>query len=516
MAQLSLSELNEKHFDVAIIGGGINGASTAQHLSAAGYTVLLVDQGDFADGATSRSSRLLHCGLRHLASGSGIWDTLLHPARLLRSFSTTYQDMAARDEIVSTIPDRVKAFNFCLPIYKDDPYAPWHMDLAFAALRLLSPMGVPLDYRRYKPTDSGNVPIAPWLRDSDRLSSIAVFREYQFDWPERIALDALFDARRMGADIRNYTKVEDLTPGTDGKPWELALRSVEGDQTGHVKADLVFNLAGAWIDSVARGTGKPTAQKCLGLKGVHIAVQLPEEFNDWGVFAYNSIGEPLYCLPWHGLHYIGLTRTPFEGDASEINATDAEIEWMINETNRCMPDLAITGSDVLFSWAGVNPLTFDENEPKGSRDIVVHDMANDGLPGLVALTGGAVVTHRRMARKLVKVARAKMPPSGEEQVPGYRPREAVDDSNAPRLVSDAGYVRVSDVEKVVRDEQPSSLGDIIMRRLGVGWTHDQGKDLARQIAETAAPVLDWDAERIDREVLAYENHLKSARRCPGQ
>ena len=195
---------------MAIVGAGINGASAAQHLSAGGYKVLVVDQGDFANGATSRSSRLLHCGLRHLATGSNFLTTLLRPDRLARSMGTVRADMQARDEIVRTIPDRLRPINFCLPIYTDDAYTPWQLDAAFAVLRMMSPTGVPLDYRRYNRKQFDQVPIAPWLRDPGRLKSVAVFREYLFDWPERIALDALFDARRMGAQINNYTRVEGL------------------------------------------------------------------------------------------------------------------------------------------------------------------------------------------------------------------------------------------------------------------------------------------------------------------
>src|SRR5690606_15266308 len=130
---------------------------------------------------------------------------LLRPDRLVKSMKIVRDDMLARDEITRTIPGRVRPINFCLPVYADDEYAPWQMDAAFAALRLTSPRGVPLDYRRYGPEKFDQVPISPWLRNPEKLRGIAVFREYIFDWPERIALDALFDARRMGASLRNYT-----------------------------------------------------------------------------------------------------------------------------------------------------------------------------------------------------------------------------------------------------------------------------------------------------------------------
>ena len=523
MAAPQITALDGMHFDVVIVGAGINGASTAQHLSAAGYRVLIVDQGDFANGATSRSSRLLHCGLRHLASGSNFCTTLLRPDRLARSLGTVRADMRARDEIVRTIPDRLRPINICLPIYTDDTYAPWQLDAAFAVLRMASPIGVPLDYRRYSAKQLNQVPIAPWLRDPDRLQSVAVFREYLFDWPERIALDALFDAHRMGAQINNYTRVEKLDRLESTGHWRLSLRASEyvgpskqsiAAEQAQVTAVVVLNLAGAWVDDIITNTGKPVEPRCTGIKGIHISVRLPDEFTDWGLFAFNSIGEPLYCLPSNGMHYIGLTRTPFDGNISDVSATDQEIDWMIAETNRCLPQLAITHDDILFSWAGVNPLTRDPEDPLGSREIKIHDLATDGLPGMLALTGGAIMTHRLVANRLLRAVSSRVAASGLAQDLNFQAINTCGEQNADRIESDAFSISTATLKRCARDEQPASLADLLMRRLGAGWSSDQGLALARRAAEAAAQDLGWSKARIDAEVQAYEGHLKTARRRP--
>ncbi len=528
MTAATFTALDGLHFDVAIVGAGINGASAAQHLSAAGYRVLVVDQGDFANGATSRSSRLLHCGLRHLASGSNFWTTLLRPDRLARSLVSVSADMQARDEIVRTIPERLRQINFCLPIYTDDAYAPWQLDAAFAVLRMMSPTGVPLDYRRFNRKQLDQVPIAPWLRDPDRLKSVAVFREYLFDWPERIALDALFDARRMGAQINNYTRVEGLERLEPESRWRLTLSSTPhsepseqsfNGENAQVTADLVLNLAGAWVDDIISRTGNTVEPKCACIKGIHIAVRLPDEFAAWGVFAYNSIGQPLYCLPSNGMHYIGLTRTPVDDDPTyrnieDVSATDREIDWMIAETNRCLPQLAIARDDILFSWAGVNPLTRDSKDSLGSREIKIHDLAGDGLPGMLALTGGPIMTHRRVANRLLGAVSNRVTASGSSQDLNFHWSNTPDEQNVPRIGSDAFSVSMAAVKRCARDEQPGSLADLLMRRLGAGWTSDQGLALARPVAEAAAHDLGWSNARIDAEVQAYERHLKTARRRP--
>jgi glycerol-3-phosphate dehydrogenase len=524
MTTPGITALEGLHFDVVIVGAGINGASAAQHLSAGGYKVLVVDQGDFANGATSRSSRLLHCGLRHLATGSNFWTSLLRPDRLARSMGTVRADMQARDEIVRTIPDRLRQINFCLPIYTDDAYTPWQLDAAFAVLRMMSPTGASLDYRRYNRNQFDQVPVTPWLRSPDSLKSIAVFREYLFDWPERVALDALFDARRMGAQINNYTRVEGLKRLESEKRWWLSLSSSKrnevseqsiNDEKAQVTADLVLNLAGAWVDDVISRTGNSVETKCTGIKGIHISVRLPDEFADWGIFAFNSIGEPLYCLPSNGMHYIGLTRTAFDGAVEDVSATDQEIDWMIAETNRCMPQLLITRDDILFSWAGVNPLTRDPENPLGSREIKVHNLAADGIPGMLTLTGGAIMTHRRVANRLMSAVSSLVTPSGTPRDLNFHWSNTADEQDTPWIESDAFSVSTAAVERCARDEQPGSLADLLMRRLGAGWCSDQGLALARPVAEAAADELGWSGTRIDAEVRAYERHLKTARRRPG-
>lgn len=517
MTASNIAALDGLHIDVAIIGAGINGASAAQHLTAAGYSVLVVDQGDFANGATSRSSRLLHCGLRHLATGSNIWTTLLRPDRLIRSMGTVHADMLARDDIVRTIPNRVKPINFCLPIYKDDTYAPWQMDVAFSMLRMISSKGVPLDYRRYNPTQMDQVPIHPWLRDPEKLSSVAVFREYVFNWPERIALDALFDARRMGAKVHNYTRVENIERLEASNHWQLSLQSSDKQTMGEkaqVTADIVLNLAGAWVDDIIHKTDTVTEQKCAGMKGIHIAVQLPDEFADWGVFTFNSINEPIYCLPMNGIHYIGLTRTPFTGDASGISASDKEIDWMIAEANRSMPKLEISSQSLLFTWAGVNPLTSDPEEPLGSREIKIHDLEKDGLPGILALTGGPIMTHRRVANRLVRAVSKRISPSGTTQNLNYHWGDLIAEKNAPHVESNSYSVSIKTIERCAMQEQPTNLTDLMMRRLGAGWSRDQGLALAKPVAEAAAVHLGWSKADIKTEVNAYKQHLKTARRQP--
>ena len=250
-----LSKLDGENFDVVIIGAGVNGASAAQHLSAAGYSVLLVDKGDFASGSSSRSSRLLHCGLRYLAPGSSIWEFVRHPGLLAATLRMAKQAMESRAQLVTTAPERVRPMKFFFPIYKDGPYATWQVDLAFRTLVALGPSSVPLDYRRLAPSEVCSKPLVRWLRDQERLLGVASFCEYQFEWPERICMDAVFDAERMGAVVRNYTSAMKIAQAED-KNWSVILAdALAPEQTAVVRAKVLLNMAGIWIDQVNAAVG---------------------------------------------------------------------------------------------------------------------------------------------------------------------------------------------------------------------------------------------------------------------
>ena len=291
--------------------------------------------------------------------------------------------------------------------------------------------------------------------------------------------------------MRNYTRVDKLIHKTG--LWHLTLSN--GDT---INAPVVLNLAGAWVDGINASAGHNGPVKCQPISGVHIALKLPKEFDGHGVFAFNRLGEPLYCLPWRDHHYVGLTRRPHSGDPTGICASDEEIDWMLAETKHCFPQLQLNREDVLYSWAGVNPLTADPSEPLGSREIKIHDLSNEGLPGLLTLTGGPIMTHRRVARRLLQQVRIRLKPSMPAQPPIYSPPHSSD----------------NEAISAATGEGPRCLADLMMRRLGYGWDRDQGLSHVRHVAEVAAPLMGWDKDRIDFEIQSYAKHLEDTRRQP--
>ena len=518
--RLPLSKLDGENFDVAIIGAGVigagvNGASAAQHLSAAGYFVLLVDKGDFASGSSSRSSRLLHCGLRYLAPGSSIWEFVRHPGRLAAALRMAKQAMESRAQLVTTAPERVRPMKFFFPIYKDGPYATWQVDLAFRILTALGPSSVPLNYRRLAPSEVRSTPLVRWLRDQERLFGAASFCEYQFEWPERICMDAVFDAERMGAVVRNYTSAMKIAQAED-KNWSVILvDALAPEQTAVVRAKVLLNMAGIWIDYINSTAGTAVPRCVTGTKGVHVMFRLPPECLGYGIATINRANEPFYCVPWRGLHYFGPTETLFEADIDDIRPLEDEVEWIIQEANYLLPELKLKRSDMLFAWAGVRPLTYDASLPKGKRSREAHDFGAQGLPNLMALTAGPVMTHRSAGVELTEKVKARIPASRPPQKLSYAARLYPRDQESPPLLDHHQEIKMSDLRIAAQYEHPETLTDLMFRRTGAGWTATMGSEAAERAAAAVADIMNWDLARVNEEVRRYrtylaENHLLTA------
>jgi glycerol-3-phosphate dehydrogenase len=502
-----IGTLEGRAFDVCVIGGGINGASTAQHLAAAGYSVLLVEKGDFGSGTSSRSSRLLHCGLRYFAPGASALEFVRHPSRLRTALRMARLAMEARREFVLTTPERTRPLNFHFPIWRESIYRPWQARVALGLLASMAPVDVPLDQRMLSPGKARSIPLVCGLRDWERLSAIAAFTEYQFEWPERLCVDAALDAERLGAVVRNYTAATRLARKGDG--WEIGLADTAGGGGGATAtARLVFNMAGIWIDKVNATSGAARPRKILGTKGIHFMVQLPPECADNGIVTFNRRNEPLYCIPWRGMHYFGPTETVYEGDPDEIAAGEDEIDDLRAEANHLLPGLRIRRSDILFTWAGVRPLTYDPALPNGKRSRDVHDLAEDGMPGVYAMTAGPVMTHRSAGAEMVAVAERHVRPSRARQAPSYAARIFPQEQNSPPVVTDWVAAKLSDLVHAARHEHATGLVDLMFRRVGAGWTRTMGHAAAERAAAAVAPVYGWDAERTRQEVASYRRHLE--------
>ena len=335
-----------------------------------------------------------------------------------------------------------------------------------------------------------------------------MFDEYRFDWPERLVVEAILDAERMGAEARNYTALAGMKRlGEEG--WELSLADqLSPGQTATVRARTVLNMAGIWIDRV-NATGAPAARRRInGTKGTHIMVRLPPECAEYGIATINRADEPFYCIPWRGMHFFGPTETLYDGDPDDIRPLEDEIEWLIAEANHMLPALGLKRDHVIFSWSGVRPLGADPDFPKGKRSREVHDLAGDGLPGVYAMTAGPIMTHRSAGPEMVDLVGRTVKPGRAARAPNYAARLFPENQNSPPLLDDFTSIKLSDLKAAAAGEHPASLIDLLFRRVGAGWTATMGYAAAETAARAVAGEMGWDEARVGQEVRAYRTFLE--------
>lgn len=485
----ALQKLGHTTFDVAIVGGGINGAGTARALAELGYTVLLVDKGDYGGGATAASARMQHVGLRYLAPGGSMLQFLLRPRTLTNALQMASKSKHGWLNMPLEYPDLYKRISLAFPIYEGATYAGWQIDLAFAILERLPPRGKSVNYRRYVGDLMRQVPFFPLLRNNETLQSIAVFDDYQIDWPERICINDVFAAAQAGAVTRNYTKVRHNQFEED--VWRLKLADEERDETVDVTAKLVINAAGAWIDEVHGGASvvHPT-------KGTLIVAQLPQECDGWGLLGYSRNKQPLIAMPSRGMHFFGPTETPHGGGADDVTPLESEVQYLCEEVSHMLPGSPISRSDVEFAWSGLRPHTRHSDHPEGYRSLRVQDLGE----GHFAVTGGVIASYRETVKTVTDKIRRRLPPSGAIRrdlgltVPG---------DNVGKLTS---------LERIAGLEQVVHLDDYLFRRTGKAWSKGMAIDDVREIARQLANALGWTKERCQEEEMRYLEILRTRHR----
>ena len=212
---------------------------------------------------------------------------------------------------------------------------------------------------------------------------------------------------------------------------------------------------------------------------------------------------------------MGVTETVYEGDIDDVRADDEDIEWLLGELNSLLPSLQVRRRDILYSWAGVRPLTHDPAHPKGSRSREIHDLGSEGMPGMLALTGGPVATHRSTGRELLGAVRSRISPGGSPGTPSYAAHVVPGREGSPALQNDDDRVCIADLRDAAEHEQVTSLIDLLARRTGVVWAERQGRETAHAAAEAVADLLGWDEARVEREVEGYQAYLAHTHRSGG-
>jgi len=518
----------DQDYDIAVVGGGINGAGIARDAALRGLRVILLEKNDFGGGTTSYSSRLIHGGLRYLEYGE---------------LPLVFESLHERRRLRHVAPHLVKRLKLIIPVFSDSRRSKFIIRLGMIAYDLLS-IGKKIPRHRMLSKDEVSTE-APGLRQ-EGLTGGAAYFDAQVSFAERLVLENIIAAKEAGAEVRNYSPVIGINVA-NGKVRGLQFVDLLSGRETEIRARVVINAAGPWVDRVLATVNREVPAFMGGTKGSHIVVA---EFPGAPAAAFyieaHKDGRPFFVIPWNAQYLIGTTDIRYEGDPGDVVASPGEIEYLLSETNRAFPTAKLTATNIHYAYAGVRPLPKREKGPESAitRKHIIFKHRKQAR-GLISIIGGKLTTYRNLAEQAVnKASRLIDSKSGpcrtrKMPLPGSVELESVTadlETNSglsmqcvERLVSIYGSraagianmensgmsggfvdaletVLATEVIHAIRGEFAKNLIDIVHRRMMVGLLPDQGRAMAAEIARIAADEFGWDSVETKQQLAGLDQY----------
>jgi glycerol-3-phosphate dehydrogenase len=529
---LALDRLAGTEFDVLVIGGGITGAGAALDAASRGLRVALVEARDLASGTSSRSSKLIHGGLRYLEQFD---------------FKLVWEALRERDLLVSKLaPHLVKPVSFLYPLHRKVLERPY-VGAGLVLYDAMEGTKRPVPHHKHL-TVRGALRLAPGLKPAG-LAGALLYYDAQTD-DARYTVTVARTAAAHGALIANRVSAQKLLRSDEGgAEGQIVGARVRDEETGReleVRAKRVVLCAGVWTDLVHELGGIRAGYKVRMSKGVHIVVPYEAIRADTGIISRTE-KSVLFIIPWGQRWIVGTTDTDWTGDRAEPTPTGEDIDYILEHANRVL-DRPLTRADVIGVYAGLRPLVAaDDSKPttKLSREHVV----DTPVPGLTSIAGGKFTTYRLMARDVVDAAVAGLPETVPPSVTGQLPLLGADGlpavrASAGRLAADydvpedvvthliarygalatevldliqadktlgrpllAGYPYLrAEVAHAVTHEGALHAEDVLARRVRLLIeSSDAGRSAAPEVVSIMAGLLGWNRRRRAAELRRYQD-----------
>ncbi|MBN2474458.1 MAG: glycerol-3-phosphate dehydrogenase/oxidase [Pirellulales bacterium] len=460
----------DDRLDVLVVGGGIVGAGIARDAAMRGLRTGLVDQHDLAFGTSSRSSRLLHGGLRYLAQGR---------IGLVREAS---REKMTLHRIACHLSQPLP---FAFPTYRRTRWPLWQLRIGvklydwLCGARNLGPS------QALTPEEVAER--FPGINPHGLTGAVRYFDGLTND--SRLVLDTLRSAARQGAIVSNYTRVEDALPCPSG--WTCHLRDVRTDRPGQLVARSVVNATGPWAQSLPQSTIRLRLTK-----GVHLVIdsrRLPVP----DAVVITQKDRILFAIPWGQRVILGTTDTDYDGPIEDVATEPDDVGYILQVANTAFPSAALRETDVISTWAGLRPLI--DSGRGGPSDISRAHEIRLSDSGWLDVAGGKLTTYRLIAEqavdRLVQYLGHHGPPCRTAQQPLLEPEEVQGVSGVlpPEVTAEA-------VEHYCAGEWAVHLDDVMIRRTGWYYYLPDVESVARQVAGWMAEIFGWDQSRQEAEL----------------
>lgn len=523
----NLTELSSHPVDLLIVGAGITGAGVARDAAMRGLRAAVVDQGDFGSGTSSKSSRLVHGGLRYLE---------------MADFKLVFEASRERRTLLRIAPHLVWPQSFIFPVHSNARVSLWKLA---AGLWIYDALAAFRNVSRHEMLSKSHLSLTEPGLSVNGLKGGARYFDAQCN-DARLTLANVISAHRHGALAANYARVREID--LDPRGAVALLEDRISGSTFEVRAKTIVNSTGPWSDRLRSRLGEEALLRPT--KGVHVSVPQSRLGNNEAItFTSPLDGRVMFILPWGELSYVGTTDTDCAELPDRARATEEDVIYLLRSANSVFPRARLTTDDVISTWAGLRPLLKPE-DPRDPSSVSREHLIIRERPGLVSVLGGKLTTYRQMAAEVVDAVVQDLEDKGvsvgersngtdREHLPGG------DLGNAPALKQELRSAGISEkcVEHLFRSygseapevlrlaaesperqeplhpdhpalaaearyaarhEMAQTVKDFLTRRTHLFYeVSNQGTDQAERVAEILAEELHWDEDRRRREVEAY-------------
>jgi glycerol-3-phosphate dehydrogenase len=514
--------LEGQHFHVVVIGGGINGVAVARECARAGKRVLLIEQSDFASGVTSRSTRIIHGGLRYLEHGE---------VDLVR------ESVRERDRLLRERSHLVHPVNFLFLLNEKSQRS---------AMKVRAGLWLYQRVAGKKHRDLSEMELKRVERalDAGHQWTIFNYEDAQCEFPERLVAEWLTEAIEAGAVVRNHCEVLAVDV-VHGRARGVLVRDRVSGKDERIDAAWILNCTGPWADRVCQRSSVRTSKPMLGgVRGSHIVLPRFSGAPGNALYTEAADGRPVFVLPWNDQILVGTTEVPDTSDPSKTAPSSEEIEYLLRTVTKLFPRAKVGPHDIKFAFAGIRPLPHaPANKPSAvTRRHFLHDHADDGAQRLISVIGGKLTTAASLAREcarkvglnvaepttvsvgpgtaldplldheVLEIARAGS--VSEETARGMMEWHGHHAIDIARMALVSAELRapicphtshiVAEVVEAYRKECAVTLGDVLLRRVPVALGACWSESCSREAALRIGAVLGWNEQALGSNLESFE------------
>ena len=527
------SGLNQEMFDLIIVGGGIIGTGIARDAALRGLRTLLVEKEDFAYGTTSRSSRLIHGGLRYL--------------RMLE-FNLVRQDLRERETLLSIAPHLVHRLQFIIPLIRSSLFYRFALPFGLRVYDILS-IGKSLpSWQRLSQHET--LEQEPWMSETDGLIGSYLYYDCQADFVERLCLENALDAAEHGACMLNHAAMTGLLT-RDSTVCGIEVRDTLSGENYLVNGRIVLNAGGPWANLVWDKLNINKTGSLRKTKGIHLLTS--KISNNALVLFAKSDGRLFFVIPWQDYSIIGTTDTDYFGDMDAVYANVSDVDYLVSELRHYFP--GFRQEDIYYTMAGLRPLVAIERKVESNTSrahkLIDHEQ-RDRIKGFISVLGGKITAYRAIAEKAVDLVGRKLGQklpcsTAYTPLPGSPAAQRKDIEQAAqvyglpaetvaylaaiygsRFSSVLEYITVdkrlgqpisascrdiiAQIKHAVDEEEALTVGDFLLRRSPVGLGSSRGLDAVATVAREMGSLLGWSDPERQNQIDNYSTLVALGRR----